>query len=97
MLNTCANFIKYIESKKLYSAAFYRVVRSDNQPDNDVKIEVIQGGLQYDAFPPISHETTTQTGLTHKNGTLSMARREPGTASSEFFISFTSLLFSSNE
>ena len=32
------------------------------------------------------HETTNRTGITHKNGTISMARLEPGTASSEFFI-----------
>ena len=35
---------------------------------------------------PIEHETTNTTGLLHKNGTISMARLEPGTASSEFFI-----------
>ena len=37
-------------------------------------------------LPPIPHETTQQTGLRHADGTLSMARNEPGTASSEFFI-----------
>ena len=35
---------------------------------------------------PIKHETTNITGLLHKNGTISMARLDPGTASSEFFI-----------
>jgi len=62
----------------------------DNQLNNDIKIEVIQGGLGFDVeespYPPIKHETTLETGLLHKNGTLSMARAEPGTASSEFFI-----------
>ena len=87
---TCANFIKYIDQNKLNGASFYRVVRIDNQPNNDIKIEVIQGGLGFDIeeypLPPIEHETTKETGLLHKNGTLSMARVEPGTASSEFFI-----------
>jgi peptidyl-prolyl cis-trans isomerase A (cyclophilin A) len=64
----------------------------DNQPGKTVKIEVIQGGLYSDSviekiqFPPIRHETTRETGLLHKDGVLSMARMEPGTASSEFFI-----------
>jgi peptidyl-prolyl cis-trans isomerase A (cyclophilin A) len=61
-----------------------------NQPDNEVKIEVIQGGLGNDerglGLPPIVHETTAQTGLRHLDGSISMARVEPGTASSEFFI-----------
>ncbi|NOQ26923.1 MAG: peptidylprolyl isomerase [Bacteroidales bacterium] len=87
---TCANFIKYIENNKFEAANFYRVVRMDNQPNNDIKIEVIQGGLGFDVeespYPPISHETTEQTGILHLNGTLSMARAEPGTASSEIFI-----------
>ena len=37
-------------------------------------------------FPVIIHETTRQTGLKHLNGTISMARNEPGTASTEIFI-----------
>jgi len=65
-------------------------VHMENQPDNDVKIEVIQGGLGFDKhpmeLPTILHETTDKTGIRHLNGTLSMARLEPGTASSEIFI-----------
>lgn len=87
---TCENFIKYIENNKFEGAKFYRVVRMDNQPNNDIKIEVIQGGLGYDIekypYPSIKHETTKETGILHKNGTLSMARTKPGSAGSEFFI-----------
>lgn len=87
---TCANFIKYIDENKFNGANFYRVVRKNNQPNNNVKIEVIQGGLGFDveesSIPPIIHETTKRTGLLHKDGTLSMARAEIGTATSEFFI-----------
>jgi peptidyl-prolyl cis-trans isomerase A (cyclophilin A) len=90
---TAANFMAYVDSGKYNNAAyFYRVVRPDNQPHSPVKIEVIQGGFFQDSLiekyqlPPIPHETTRKTGIRHKDGTLSMARYTPGTASSEFFI-----------
>jgi peptidyl-prolyl cis-trans isomerase A (cyclophilin A) len=71
-------------------AGFYRVVHMDNQPDNVVKIEVVQGGLDRDtgdtSVPYIPHETTAVTGLTHLDGSLSMARDAPGTANTEFSI-----------
>ena len=87
---TVANFLRYVDEDRFTDACFYRVVRTDNQPNNDAKIEVIQGGLKDDnhpqSLPTIVHETTAQTGILHKAGTISMARNEPGTASSEFFI-----------
>jgi len=87
---TVNNFLRYVTENRFIGASFYRVVRADNQPDNKIKIDVIQGGLKDDqhpqSLPPIPHETTQQTGLRHEDGTLSMARNEPGTASSEFFI-----------
>src|SRR5690242_20218340 len=87
---TVTNFLRYIDEDRYKKACFYRVVRMDNQPNNDVKIEVIQGGLKDDpdhqGLPPVPHETTAKTRLTHQDGTLSMARNEPGSASSEFFI-----------
>lgn len=86
---TAANFLRYVDGGLFEDASFYRVVRMDNQPNNDIKIEVIQGGVtnrNSQRFPPISHETTNKTGVLHKDGTISMARGSPGTASSEFFI-----------
>ncbi len=87
---TAANFLKYVDENLLDGATFYRVVTMDNQPNNDVKIEVIQGGLGFreseQRFPPIEHETTEKTGIKHKDGVISMARNEPGSASSEIFI-----------
>jgi peptidyl-prolyl cis-trans isomerase A (cyclophilin A) len=82
--------LKYIDDSLFKAATFYRVVTMGNQPDNDIKIEVIQGGLGYTeerkTLPPIEHETTDKTGILHRDGVISMARSKPGTASSEFFI-----------
>jgi peptidyl-prolyl cis-trans isomerase A (cyclophilin A) len=86
---TAENFLRCVDGGLFAEAAFYRVVRMDNQPNNEIKIEVIQGGIRNQdvkRFPPIAHETTEQTGLLHKDGIISMARSAPGTASSEFFI-----------
>ena len=87
---TVNNFLRYIDEKRLEDAHFYRVVHLNNQPTNNILIEVIQGGLGINPHPmellPIEHETTEKTGLKHEIGTISMARLEPGTASSEFFI-----------
>ena len=87
---TVFNFLRYVDENRHKDLHFYRVVHMENQSDNDVKIEVIQGGLGFDKhpmeLPTIFHETTDETGIKHLNGTLSMARLEPGTASSEIFI-----------
>ena len=84
------NFLSLVDRGRYDQAVFYRVVRMDNQARNKVKIEVIQGGLFSDEFidvhPAIAHETTEETGILHRNGVISMARMEPGTASTEFFI-----------
>lgn len=87
---TSANFLRYVDAGLFDSTCFYRVVRSDNQPNDLVLIAVIQGGRYEDeetgGFPPIAHETTDQTGILHRDGVISMARWTPGTATSEFFI-----------
>ena len=87
---TAANFLRYVDENRFEGAMFYRVVTMDNQPDSDIKIEVIQGGIGYresdERLEPIEHETTEQTGIRHGDGVISMARSRPGTASSEFFI-----------
>lgn len=86
---TTANFLYYVEHGLYDGACFYRIVRYDNQPEDSIKIEVIQGGLynsETDSVSPVQHERTDITGIRHKSGTISMARMEPGTATSEFFI-----------
>ncbi len=85
---TVANFLKYVDAHLYDSSSFFRAVTLQNQPKDSIKIEVIQGGNvdSLKEFSPIPIETTQQTGLLHKNGTISMARGKPATATSSFFI-----------
>ncbi len=87
---TVANFLKYVDGGHFEGGSFYRVVRMDNQEQNTVKIEVIQGGLagkeEAVSFDPIALERTSETRLKHLHGTLSMARSEPDSGTSEFFV-----------
>ncbi len=80
-----ANFLRYVDGGKLDGTNFYRAARSKNDP----KRGLVQGGINHHiprAFAPIAHEPTSRTGLRHIDGTLSMARNEPGTAMGDFFI-----------
>ena len=85
---TAANFLRYVDGKLYDASVFHRTVTLGNQPDNAVRIEVIQGGLlpEEKDFPPIAHETTATTGLKHLDGTISMARGTPGSATASFFF-----------
>ena len=87
-----ANFLKYVDAGRYSGGQFHRTVtlHPDNQPNNTVKIEVIQGGVNPDFaekdWPALTLERTRDTGLRHLDGTLSMARAGPDTATSDFFI-----------
>ena len=68
--------------------AFYRVVHKGNDIHSP-NIGVIQGGIidPTQSLPLIGHETTRQTGLLHKDGTVSLARGKDSSGSgSTFFI-----------
>jgi peptidyl-prolyl cis-trans isomerase A (cyclophilin A) len=85
---TVANFIRYAKAGHYSEGSFFRTVHSHNQPNDDVKITVIQGGASADSerFDPIPLERTSKTGLKHLDGTISMARSTPDTAQDSFFI-----------
>jgi peptidyl-prolyl cis-trans isomerase A (cyclophilin A) len=87
---TVAIFLKYVDGQFYDGGRFHRTVTPDNQPANKVKIEVIQAGIQTarmkDEFAPIRLERTRDTKLAHQDGTISMARDGPDTATSDFFI-----------
>jgi peptidyl-prolyl cis-trans isomerase A (cyclophilin A) len=87
---TGANFLRYVDDGLYNGGAFHRTVKlnPDNQPNNEVKIEVVQAARARNTagFPPIPLERTSVTGLSHRDGTLSMARNGPDTATSDFSI-----------
>ncbi len=89
---TATAFLHNVDNGLYKHSSFYRILNDDNQPSDAFKSELIQGGIwttNYQktiSLPHIPHETTQQTGIHHLNGTLSMARLAPGTATSEFFI-----------
>ena len=87
---TAENFLKYVDAGLFDGGRFFRTVRPDNQVDKPVKIAVIQaaGSRERRAgfLPPIPLERTNVTGLSHKDGTLSMARSTPDTARDSFSI-----------
>jgi len=86
---TAANFLRYVDAGMYAGGSFHRTVKPDNQPGNAVKIEVIQAGrdsAHAGEFAPIPLERTSVTHLTHRDGTVSMARGGPDTATSDFFI-----------
>jgi peptidyl-prolyl cis-trans isomerase A (cyclophilin A) len=82
---TIANFLHYVDQKRFDGAQFYRAVTIGD----DGQYGLLQGGLygtRLQPFKPIAHEAPAVTGLHHADGAVSMARGEPGTAQSEFFI-----------
>jgi peptidyl-prolyl cis-trans isomerase A (cyclophilin A) len=87
-----AAFLSYVDSGLYKGGSFYRVLKEENQPSAAFKTELIQGGIwqtnykKGTSLPHIPHEPTNVSGLSHINGTISLARTTPGTASSEFFI-----------
>ncbi len=89
---SCAAILSYVDSGFYENASFYRVLNTFNQPSYSPKSELIQGGIwqsnrrKAGQIPRIPHETTRQTGLLHSDGTVSLARNEPGSAGTEFFI-----------
>lgn len=83
---TAANFLRYVDAKRFDGIVFYRAMRLDwgEQPNG-----LIQGGVQNEPrrlYPPIAHERTSDTGVKHTVGAISMARLAPGTATGDFSI-----------
>jgi peptidyl-prolyl cis-trans isomerase A (cyclophilin A) len=79
---TARNFLRYVDNRRYDGMQFYRAMRTGEG------VGLVQGGIT-DArrlFPPVAHEPTSQTGLTHIDGALSAPRLQPGSARAEFTI-----------
>jgi peptidyl-prolyl cis-trans isomerase A (cyclophilin A) len=85
---TSWNFLHYVDEGFYDHGQFHRAVTMQNQPNNTVKIEVIQASADSTRKPykAIPLERTSVTRLHHVNGTVSMARGTPDSATSDFFI-----------
>ena len=87
---SAANFLRYVDARRFDGITFYRAMHLawGDQPNG-----LLQGGLRDPRrlFPPIAHEPTSQTGLSHVAGAISMARNAPGTATADFSIMLSDL------
>jgi peptidyl-prolyl cis-trans isomerase A (cyclophilin A) len=87
---TVANFLAYVDGGSYDGGRVHRSARLETQSARPVKIEVIQAGInparRGGTFPAVPLERTSVTGILHRDGTISMARSGPDTATSDFFI-----------
>jgi peptidyl-prolyl cis-trans isomerase A (cyclophilin A) len=82
---TTANFLAYVDQHRFDGTSFYRAARTPGAPARGF----IQGGIRRNyrlMLAPVAHEPTSTTGLSHRDGTISMARTDPGSAMGNFFI-----------
>lgn len=79
---TAGNFLHYVDTHRLDGTEFYRAMHTTPEAG------LIQGGVRNGRllFPPIAHEPTSQTGLSHDDGALSVPRLAVGTAQGDFTI-----------
>jgi peptidyl-prolyl cis-trans isomerase A (cyclophilin A) len=87
---TTSNFLRYVLEGFYSDGEFFRTVTASNQPGDAVKIAVIQAGAdparEGEAFDAIRLERTSNTEIRHLDGTISMARSGPDSATHSFFI-----------
>ena len=90
---TSANFLRYVDGGWYDDGRFHRTVRPETETNTTHPIQVVQASRRRTArgegpaFPPVVLERTRDTGLTHIDGAISMARgTQPDSAASDFFI-----------
>lgn len=76
---TTANFLHYVDTHKVEGSHFWRAAHSQDSG-------FIQASITGPTYPPIAHESTKMTGLSHTNGAISMSRFAPGTATGDFIL-----------
>jgi peptidyl-prolyl cis-trans isomerase A (cyclophilin A) len=94
-----ATFLAYLRGGHLDGASFFRILTQANQARFPVRPETVQWGWrppgsgawpadphQAQPLPPIALEPTSLTGLRHRRGSMSMARRGGVVMGTEYFI-----------
>ena len=94
-----ATFLQWLRGGHLDGASFFRILNRINQAQFPVRPETVQWGWrppgtgprpadpqQAQPLPPIVLEPTSATGLRHRRGSMSMARRGGVVMGSEYFI-----------
>jgi peptidyl-prolyl cis-trans isomerase A (cyclophilin A) len=81
---TTANFLRYVDAHAYDGGSFFRAARTAGQANDGTIVAAPADKVR--PFPPIAHESTAKTGLRHLNGTISLGRFDPGTATNNFFI-----------
>jgi peptidyl-prolyl cis-trans isomerase A (cyclophilin A) len=81
---TAGNFLRYVDQKRFDGISFFRRSQAPGEPTKGF----VQAGTTDPkrVLPPIAHEPTTKTGLSHIDGALSAPRFAPGTARGDFTI-----------
>ena len=84
---SAGEFLHYIDNGYLDGQGFYRSVTPETDPLG-MGMSLVQGGrLNLDPVgDTVTHERTDETGLSNVEGTVALARNEPGTGSAAFFF-----------
>lgn len=86
---TATHFRWLVKSHALRGASVYRVVRANPPGEGPPTIDLIQAGLGFEQAgepPSVPHESTEETGLSHIDGAVSLARGWDEDPRGEFFI-----------
>ena len=96
---SCAAFLQWLRGGHLDGASIFRILNRANQACFPVQPQTVQWGWrppgsgqqpadphQAQPLPPIALEPTSATGLRHRRGSMSMARRGGVVMGSEYFI-----------
>ena len=81
------SFLDHVDGGYFEGGAFWRTVTRENDNGSPI-IEVIQGGVigEVTDLPTVEHEPTSESGILHEDGIVSLGRSDPGTASGASFL-----------
>ena len=82
-----SQFLHCVQTGYYDGGTFWRTVRADNDRGSP-PIDVVQAAAAAGSatLQPLAHEPTSMSGLRHRDGTVSLARATPGTATAAAFF-----------